>query len=109
MWTILTSDSAASWVSSPWSASAAAAEELSAETDTADGLPPPTSSILILSNEDSQSTLSVVHGQLEITQSVGSSHAARDPYFCTISNAPVYRAKINVTVCTRSSDRMKRD
>lgn len=74
-----TSDSACSEVSPPW----ASAAEFNAETDTAT-LSQPTSSVLILSSEDQSGALFLsLHGQLEMIQSVGSSHAARGPYFCS--------------------------
>jgi len=76
-----TSDSAASDVMSApcvWPSAA----QFNADTDTA-GLSQPTSSVLILSSEDQSRLFLSFHGQLDMTQSVGSSHAARDPYFCT--------------------------
>ena len=78
-----TSDSAASDVMEPWESHDAL---LSADVDTA-GLSQPTSSALILNSEDQSMTVfGSFHGQLDMTHSVGSSHAARDPYFCAIIN-----------------------
>ena len=68
-------------------ACASSAAQFVDEAGTAAGPPQPTSSVLILSSDDQSMPLFSFHGQLEMTQSVGSSHAARDPYFCTIVNA----------------------
>jgi len=86
---VQTSDSAASVVmSEPWTLF-----DADAGTAAAAARPScPTSSALSLSSDDQSRLSASLHGQLEMTQSVGSSHATRDPcFYITVSNRPTVR------------------